>query len=116
MNRGTILLCEVPMPSTQLREFKMRPVVVVSKELNNKRLDDIVVAICTSNIKRPKETTHVFIEGADVKASGIRVPSVVRCESLFTINKTMIIQTLGRLPERLRSEMDGCLKDALDLE
>lgn len=115
MTRGTLLLCRVPMPSTQLREFKVRPVVVVSKDTNNRRLDDLIVAICTSNTSRPKDSTHVFIVGSDVKRSGIRVPSVVRCESLFTINKTMVLQTLGKLPVHLKSELDDSLKDALEL-
>ncbi|MBI5471638.1 MAG: type II toxin-antitoxin system PemK/MazF family toxin [Ignavibacteriae bacterium] len=116
MKKGTVVLCRVPMPSTQLLEFKMRPGVVVSKESNNKRLKDIIIAVCTSNVSRPKEATHVFIFGEDVKMSGIRVPSVVRCESLFTINKSMILRALGKLPTRLKNELDECLKDALELK
>jgi len=38
--RGNIILCKVPMPSEELRKFKLRPGLVVSKDLNNKRLHE----------------------------------------------------------------------------
>jgi len=50
--RGDIVLCKVPMPSNEFREFKIRPGLVVSKNMNNQRLNDVIIAICTSNISR----------------------------------------------------------------
>ena len=49
MLRGDVILCQLPMPSTGLTQFKLRPAVIVSKNANNRRLDDVVVAPCTSN-------------------------------------------------------------------
>ncbi len=45
LSKGNIVLCKAPMPSEKLREFKLRPGLVVSKDLNNKRLDDVIIAI-----------------------------------------------------------------------
>ena len=45
LSRGNIVLCKVPMPSEELREFKLRPCLIVSKDLNNRRLDD-VISVC----------------------------------------------------------------------
>ncbi len=42
LRRGNIVLCKVPKPSEELREFKLRPGLIVSKDLNNKRLDDVI--------------------------------------------------------------------------
>jgi len=103
LNRGSVVLCRVPMPSEELRESKVRPGLIVSKDFNNERLDDVIIAICTSNISRSYE-------------AGIRIPSVVRCESLLTINKSMIIKVLGKLSDKGIREVDACLKDALGLE
>lgn len=111
-----MVLCRVPMPSEELRQFKLRPAVIVSKDENNEKLDDVMVAPCTSNISRRMEPTQYLIAGADVTHVGIRVSSVVRCESLFTINKSMVIRVLGRLSERGRNSVDRCLKNALGLE
>ena len=116
LSRGNIVLCKVPMPSKELRKFKLRPGLIVSKDLNNKRLDDIIIAICTSNISRSQEPTQYLIEGDEIVQAGIKVVSVVKCESLLTINKSMIIKVLGILSENGIRKANVCLKDALELK
>ena len=44
------------------------------------------------------------------------MPSVVKCESLLTINKSMIIKVLGILSENGIRKVNECLKDALELK
>ena len=116
LSRGDIVLCKVPMPSEELREIKLRPALIVSKDLNNKRLDDVIVATCTSNISRSQEPTQYLIEKDEIAQAGIRVASVIRCESLLTINKSMIIRVIGMLSENGILKVNECLKDALELE
>lgn len=116
LNRGNIVLCEVPMPSNELREFKLRPALVVSKDLNNKRLNDVIIAICTSNISRRQEPTQYLIKDDEIAQAGIKVDSVIKCESLLTINKSMIIKVLGRLSGKGIQKVNACLKDALELK
>ncbi len=116
LSRGNIVLCKVPMPSMELTEFKLRPGVIVSKDLNNERLDDVIIAICTSNILRSQEPTQYLIEGDEITKAGIKVPSVVKCESLLTISKLMIVKILGTLSGKGINKINECLKDALQLE
>ena len=116
LSRGNIILCKVPMPSEALRKFKLRPGLIVSKDVNNKRLDDVIIAICTSKISRSQEPTQYLIEGDEIVQAGIKVPSVVKCESLLTINKSMIIKVIGMLSENGIRIVNECLKDALELE
>lgn len=115
LSRGNIILCKVPMPTSELKEFKLRPGLIVSKDLNNERLDDLIIAICTSNISRSQEPTQYLIEGDEIVRAGIKVPSVVKCESLLTINKSMIIKVLGTLSDNGIRRVNECLKDALEL-
>lgn len=115
IQRGDVVLCRVPMPSTGLTRFKLRPAVVVSKDANNHRLDDVIIAPCTSNISRSSEPTQYLIDGAEIAAAGIRVPSVVRCEALMTIPKTLIVRTLGHLSDGAMDGVNDCLRDALAL-
>jgi mRNA interferase MazF len=103
------------MPSTGLRQFKLRLAVIVSKDENNRRLDDVIIAPCSSKISRHREPTQYLIEGSEIAAAGIRVPSVVRCETLFTLPKALIIRTLGRLSDAAMIAVDVCLRDALAL-
>ncbi|PIW13523.1 MAG: type II toxin-antitoxin system PemK/MazF family toxin, partial [Armatimonadetes bacterium CG17_big_fil_post_rev_8_21_14_2_50_66_6] len=51
------------------------------KNPNNRRLDDLIVAPCTSNTSRAHEATQYLIEGDEIARTGIRTPSVVRCEA-----------------------------------
>ena len=115
VQRGDVVLCRLPMPSTELARFKLRPAVVVSKNPNNQRLDDVIVAPCTSNILRSREPTQYLIIGDQIAVTGIRVPSVVRCEALMTIPKTMIVRPLGHLPDSAMRDLEGCLRNALGL-
>jgi len=116
LSRGNIILCKVPMPSDELRKFKLRPSLIVSKDINNKRLADVIIAICTSKISRSREATQYLIEGDEIAQAGIKVASVVKCESLLTINKSMIIKVLGILSENGIRKVNECLKDALELK
>ena len=115
LNRGDIVLCKVPMPSEKLKRYKLRPGLIVSKDFNNERLDDIIIAICTSNVSRKREPTQYLIEGDEIMKVGIKVASVVKCQSLLTINKSMVIKVLGKLSEKGIQEVNECLKDAIGL-
>ncbi len=115
IRRGDVVLCQLPMPSTGLVQFKVRPAVVVSKDLNNQRLDDVIVAPCTSNISRNREPTQYLIDGPEIAAAGIRVPSVVRGEALISIPKSLIARTLGHLSDETMTTINDCLRDALAL-
>ncbi|MDH7485929.1 MAG: type II toxin-antitoxin system PemK/MazF family toxin [Anaerolineae bacterium] len=115
IQRGDVVLCRMPMPSTGLAQFKLRPAVVVSKDANNLRLDDVIVAPCTANISRWREPTQYLIDGPEISTVGIRVPSVVRCEALMTIPKTLIVRTLGHLSDAAVAAINHCLRDALAL-
>ncbi|MCP4399550.1 MAG: hypothetical protein GY801_19895 [bacterium] len=46
------------MPSTELKKSKLRPALIVSKDTNNRRLQDVTVAIYTSNLSRTLEPTQ----------------------------------------------------------
>ena len=96
-------------------QFKLRPAVVVSKDANNQRLDDVIVAPCTSNISRSSEPTQYLIDGVEIATAGIRIPSAVRCEALMTIPKVLIVRTLGRLSNAAVASVNDCLRDALAL-
>lgn len=115
LNRGNIVLCKVPLPSEMLGKSKVRPGLIVSKNLNNERLDDVIVAICTSNVSRSCEPTQYLIEGDEIAQAGIKVASVVKCEALLSINKLMIIKVLGSLSKNGMKKINECLKDALEL-
>ena len=112
--RGDVVLCRVPMPSTQLQQFKVRPAVIVSADMLNQS-DDVMVVPCTSNTRRPIAATQYLITGAEVVAVRIRVDSIIRCESIFTLNQSMVLRRLGGLSAEMIDRMSICLIAALSL-
>ena len=115
LQRGDVVLCRVPMPSTQFQQLKIRPAIVVSTDRLNQILDDVMVVPCTSNTNRPLTATQYLITGEEITGAGIRVESVIRCESIFTLNKTMIIRKLGSLSAEAINQVNVCLMEALEL-
>ncbi len=113
--RGDIVLCSIPMPSTQLQQFKIRPSVIISANRLNDILDDVMVVPCTSNTSRLLTATQYLIRGEEIALGGIRIESVVRCESIFTLNKSMIIRKLGSLTQEAINQVNFCLIAALEL-
>jgi mRNA interferase MazF len=115
LQKGDVVLCQVPMPSSQFQQFKLRPAVIVSANDINQILDDVMVVPCTSNLNRSLTKRQYLITGNEVNLAGIRVESVVRCESIFTLNKSMIIRKLGNLSSEAMTHINNCLKIALSL-
>ncbi|MFC1855688.1 type II toxin-antitoxin system PemK/MazF family toxin [Thermodesulfobacteriota bacterium] len=114
--KGDVVLCKFPMATKGIFNWKKRPGLVVSKNANNRRLDDLIIAPCSSNISKKKIHTQYFIDGEEVFESGIKISSVVRCEILMTIHKSMIIRRLGQVFPDSLDEIDDCIIDALAIK
>lgn len=56
-----------------------------------------MVVPCTSNRNQFLTIRQYLITGNEISIAGIRVESVVHCESILTLNKSMIIRKLGFL-------------------
>lgn len=112
LKRGSIVLAIYPF--TDLSSAKRRPALVVSATERPGR--DCILAFITSRASRI-EITDLALDHADVDfaATGLRVASVVRCGKLMTLDHTLLTGRLGRLSQRLMTEVDVRLKTALEL-
>ncbi|MCZ8050065.1 MAG: type II toxin-antitoxin system PemK/MazF family toxin [Microcystis sp. LE18-22.4A] len=52
LQKGDVVLCQVPMPSSQFQQFKLPAAVIVSANDINQILDDVMVVPFTSNRNR----------------------------------------------------------------
>ena len=97
---------------------KVRPCLVVQNDRDNQRLDDtIVVAISSNTARATAEPTQFVIEVATPsgRQSGLLFDSSVQCENLVTIDCQFVIRKIGTLPAAAMSQVNGCLKAALEL-
>jgi mRNA interferase MazF len=116
VNRGDLDLATLPFSDAS--GSKLRPGLVVQCDTNNRRLDDIIVALVTRNTQRAAvEPTQLLIDitTPQGRQTGLLHTSAVKCEHLITIHQKLIQRTIGTLPATLMSQIDACLKAALDL-
>ncbi len=105
--QGDILL--VPIPFTDLSSQKRRPVIVVSNNVYNQKTTDLIVVAMTSN---PVEADYSFtISSDDLEKGALNHPGKVRVDKIYTISKSIIVKTFGRVNtkvlERIRNELQA---------
>jgi len=97
---------------------KDRPALVVQCDQNNRRLQNVVVAMITGNVRLAQtEPTQLLVDPStsEGESAGLHGPSAVKCENLFTIQQAHILHTIGRLSRVLMAKVDECLKASLGL-
>lgn len=111
MIRGEIWLAVWPNDPEQ----KFRPLLVVSNNLRNKApyLQDIVVLKLTS-LQNSKGKNKPINPSEDIVIT-LKKPTIVRCASIFTVEKSSLKKKLCDLPLHEMREVDACLKTVLDL-
>ena len=115
VQRGDVVL--VDYPYTMGGATKMRPVLVIQNDRDNQRLRNTIVAQITSTTRRALEPTQLLIEMAtpEGQQSGLRQNSVVNSVNLLTLDKSMILRKIGKLPDSIMQKVNNCLKTALEL-
>lgn len=116
LNRGEIILAELPYSDAS--GSKVRPALVVQNDSNNRRLQDVIVALITSSTARAsREPTQLLIEVAtpDGQQSGLLHNSAVKCEHLITLHQRLVKRVIGRLPPGTMRQIDDCLRVAIGL-
>ncbi len=113
MRRGTVVL--TPFPFTDLAGAKVRPAVVGSR--TDRPGDDVVLAFVSSVAASRLLPTELSLGPShrDFRATGLKVPSVIRCDKLATVEHRIILGELGVLSPGLLNEVDGRLRHALAL-
>jgi len=110
--KGTIVL--IPFPFTDLSSHKVRPAVVVSEALKGA---DIVVVFISSQKPQGRGSMDVLITQGSVGflETGLKVTSIVRVSKIATLDKKIMLGTLGVLSKRTQKEIDSKLKILLGL-
>ncbi len=115
-SRGDIVLADLPYSDGT--GSKVRPALVVQNDLNNRRLQDVILALITSATHRASlEATQLLIDitTPDGKKSGLLHTSAVKCEHLITLHQGLIKRVIGRLPPATMQQINDCLKVSLGI-
>jgi mRNA interferase MazF len=92
--RGDLLL--IPFPFTDLSATKRRPVLALT---STDRYGDFIALPITS---RPQSKHAVSITTSDMAVGRLPVASWIRTDRVITLNKSLVVKTIGRVSDRLR--------------
>lgn len=84
----------------------VRPAVISSNKLCNQYSPTITIVPISSKIGKNKLPTHVYIG----QESGLLTQSVVLCEQILTIDKTMLIKKVGECNEETMRKIFRAIK------
>src|SRR5512132_3030705 len=115
VRRGDVVLVLYPFASG--RGASRRPALIVQNDRDNRRLDNIIIAQITTNVRRVREPTQLLIERSTLEGqqAGLLHDSVVSCNNLATVHEDRINRVISHLPDPLMPSIDECLKTALGL-
>ena len=87
-----------------------RPVIIVSNDVCNMTSKTITVVPCTTNVDKPALPTHTIIN------LGREEDSLVLCEMILTISKSLLCGFMGILDRTSMDEIDKLLLVQLGIE
>lgn len=109
MKPGDIII--VDFPFTNLRQTKVRPVVVVTT--TDDRYGDVVVALIGSTIPQTLTSREVLVESSPL--NNLEFRSVVKTYRLATVDPSLIHRVLGRLSDDEMQSFVKAFQSLLDL-
>jgi mRNA interferase MazF len=108
MKRAEVVI--VDFPFSDRTGSKVRPAVVVQVDALNQSRSDTILAIITSSSSRRQ--TEVFVDVSKVTGTGLRFSSFIQCDTLVTLDQSLVLAVIGRLPNPVVQQVDDCLKTA----
>ncbi len=113
IERGAVIL--VPFPNSDLQTAKLRPALIVQADDLDTKLNQIILAMISSNLTRANHKSRVLIETKteNGKKSGLLFDSVVMTDNLATVSVIAVAKIIGGL--KTMSEVDDALRHTLNL-
>ena len=113
ISRGDIFLLKNPSKTVGAVISKTRPCVIIQNDIGNIHSPITIVAMITSYKGKKLYPTDVFIKAS---VTGVNKDSVVLCNQIQTVAKSLLIKKLGRMPDKKMKMVDLALLRSLDLD
>ncbi|HUE15929.1 MAG TPA: type II toxin-antitoxin system PemK/MazF family toxin [Planctomycetaceae bacterium] len=115
LNRGNIVMTRLPHAGGN--RGKKRPAVIIQADVYNAKLKHYIVAEVTTNLGAASDPASFFIDIAtpEGRATGLDSNSVVCCLFLSTVAEVRITRLVGKLSNVMKTQLDSCLKTAIQL-
>ena len=108
--RGDIWIADLP-DSVGSIQGGIRPVVIISNNLNNSFSTTVTIACITSQCKRPDIPTHVMIT-----SPFLQMDSEVLLEQIMTVNKNQLTTRIGKVSSEDQERIDEAARIQLGIK
>ena len=89
-----------------------RPVVVLQNDTGNKYSPTLIIATLTSRVDKKRHLpTHVLLD----HNPGLKVPSIVQLEQIFTLDKQCVQRFVGQASEDEMNQIEMAIKISLGI-
>ena len=112
INRGEIWWADLPEPAGSAPGFRRPVLIIQSDNFNKTNLKTSIVAIVTTNLDLAEMRGNVLLKKAQ---SDLPKDSVVNITQLFTIDKRLLLEYIGTIPERKMEQIEKGLRLILSL-
>ena len=112
MRRGEIWWASLPDPQGSGPGYRRPVVVIQSDSFNESRINTVIVAILTSNLRLAAAPGNVMIER---RVSMLSDDSIVNVSQVLTIDRFLLTAVVGKLPERIMDTIDDGLRIVMNL-
>jgi mRNA interferase MazF len=113
ISRGDIFLLENTGKTTGAEIQKTRPCVIIQNDVGNINSKVTIVAFITGYKEDKKPyPTNVFVTARE---TGLDKNSLVLCNQLRTVDKSLLLKKIGRVPDEKMKFVDMALICSLDL-
>ena len=112
MIRGEIWWADLPDPRGSEPGFRRPVLVIQANSFNRSRIQTVIVAVISSNLRLADAPGNVLVPA---HASGLARDSVVNVSQLITLDRSFLPEAVGRISERVMSEVVAGLRLVLEL-
>jgi mRNA interferase MazF len=112
MERGEIWWASLPEPTGSMPGYRRPVLVVQDNAFNHSRIRTVLVVALTSNVKLAAAPGNVELPAA---ATGLPQTSVANISQIITVDKSLLTEYVGQLPDALLRQVESGLRPVLSL-
>lgn len=90
-------------PFSNLTDFKVRPVLIISKDSYNRKYADVIVCAMTTNLEESEYGIAITTES--LEEGHLKLTSKIRADAITNIEQDIIIKNIGRLKMQIFKEV-----------
>ena len=112
IQRGQIWWANLPEPRRSELGFRRPALVIQANSFNHSRIQTVIVAVITGNIRLASAPGNVLVPMRD---SGLPKDSVVNVSQILTLDPAFLAERAGTLSLRLQAAVDAGVRLVLEL-